>query len=1180
MARPTYPATTVPLAIGDLLARQNKSTIKLYLDPEGDDGKVAFNGNEDYNDQSLTLAKAFAVETIKDGKSKYQISDDTTASTGPALQSDSGLPSVISDEAPGGAEGKTFLSSNSNAKSYFIRISDPGIYTSNGGTYNKANNRTEESVTVIKGKAVAGPQDLDFIKSLEEINEVGSDTVLVRKIGNTLAGSNTFYPQVSNENEENVYSQIGTLEEQSNVGRTKIQNTLGSYSRTNKIGDNDNTNDGNTILIQKDFLNLGNQITLRGAGEYYIPKFGENQTNDDPALQILAARAAALAPGLGRLGIRVPFNQMTPYEVLNNNFNGVLKQDKKINVTSTFPDLSSGEEINSYGSYNSWIAPFDGFERILQMPAITIMLIAEALVFSAIAEIIQGITQKDQYADRFRAGFLAFFGLQGGDGAYTDFGRFTLAVLGSITSPTLFNATGWFATATRSIIKIIFSELSRGIFAFAGAIGGGAPGSTGVFNRTGIDIYSDGLQGDIIGAAARLIELFLNSRLISMTDMFVNIGTTIVNPLGESLVPYKQGAGRNPFKALTPNQPSYIDNVKDAKVGSASPIPFLESLGFSTAPNNEREKPLTPALIKKDRLIRNYGLGQVGKRPIAWGTSTTPSTFLLPQNIQFAGRIAGDWLGVARLADLKNIGAVSTLGNRLPKEEVDNIEKELEASYMPFYIQDLRTNEVISFHAFIQTMQDSFSANYNSQTAIGRIEPIHIYKDSNRDMTISFTIVATNADDHDAMWWKINKLVTLVYPQFTKGRQLSSTETVDGTQVTRTFTQPFSQLAGASPMVRIRVGDVWKNNYSRFNVMRLFGIGNGSETNLVGNTLTTGSINESIALNTTSYNEVETLMYRNMIRLKEARFQAGDRITIDYNPAIDNRVFGINRNDRFVAAEGNLWGASKELRTPSEQELPSGKYTFQIVSGEPTIGLATGERLVYTYSIRKVENDAVDDTKTFIFRYPNPDALLETRRSGNSFDEIGNNFTAFGENETRQQIDVANAAYNLSINIDYEWLRTGQFGARSRATNPDDNITRLKTSVQNFFSPSDGAGGVTANPIMQAFETVSGKGIAGFIGSLGIDWNESRWETEWNPSRYSSRAPMMVKIDIKFLPVHDITPGLDSNGFMRAPVYSVGRYSNGLNEIETGDIQNAKQRVSDVSGWIDITRNTRNSDGE
>jgi hypothetical protein len=41
----------------------------------------------------------------------------------------------------------------------------------------------------------------------------------------------------------------------------------------------------------------------------------------------------------------------------------------------------------------------------------------------------------------------------------------------------------------------------------------------------------------------------------------------------------------------------------------------------------------------------------------------------------------------------------------------------------------------------------------------------------------------------------------------------------------------------------------------------------------------------------------------------------------------------------------------------------------------------------------------------------------------------------------------------------------------------------------------------------------------------------------------------MCKIDIKFLPVHDIAPGLASNGFMTAPIYTVGKYANAFKKV-------------------------------
>ncbi len=50
---------------------------------------------------------------------------------------------------------------------------------------------------------------------------------------------------------------------------------------------------------------------------------------------------------------------------------------------------------------------------------------------------------------------------------------------------------------------------------------------------------------------------------------------------------------------------------------------------------------------------------------------------------------------------------------------------------------------------------------------------------------------------------------------------------------------------------------------------------------------------------------------------------------------------------------------------------------------------------------------------------------------------------------------------------------------------------------------------------------------------------EAPWEMDWN-----SRAPMACKVQISFSPIHDISPGLDSNGFNRAPVYNVGNVMN------------------------------------
>ena len=84
------------------------------------------------------------------------------------------------------------------------------------------------------------------------------------------------------------------------------------------------------------------------------------------------------------------------------------------------------------------------------------------------------------------------------------------------------------------------------------------------------------------------------------------------------------------------------------------------------------------------------------------------------------------------------------------------------------------------------------------------------------------------------------------------------------------------------------------------------------------------------------------------------------------------------------------------------------------------------------------------------------------------------------------------------------------------------------------------------NAIVRSFKNVQGKGTAGFITSMNFDWNEALQNGKWDTGTHGSRAPQICSIDISFTVIHDIPPGLDSNGFNRAPVYPTGRVMNTL----------------------------------
>ena len=210
--------------------------------------------------------------------------------------------------------------------------------------------------------------------------------------------------------------------------------------------------------------------------------------------------------------------------------------------------------------------------------------------------------------------------------------------------------------------------------------------------------------------------------------------------------------------------------------------------------------------VRNDRLFDRRG-GTIG-------LSDLPSAHLVPESYK------------SLVSNNKTLGAFTGKAGagrtnlRLSQSDVQTVESILDAEYMPFYFHDLRTNEIISFHAFLDELSDSYTANYNPASGYGRIEEVQTYKDTKRSVGCTFHVVGMNQEDFDYMWWQINKLTTMVYPQWSQGRGIN-TKLDNGNDFK--FTQPFSQIPTATPVIRFRVGDLIRSNYSRFNLKRLFG---------------------------------------------------------------------------------------------------------------------------------------------------------------------------------------------------------------------------------------------------------------------------------------------------------------------------------------------------------------------
>lgn len=268
-----------------------------------------------------------------------------------------------------------------------------------------------------------------------------------------------------------------------------------------------------------------------------------------------------------------------------------------------------------------------------------------------------------------------------------------------------------------------------------------------------------------------------------------------------------------------------------ASNGLKNDIPKVGDKVESVHHRNVDKIPDTRAIPGKSR--KNLGSKKGYKNnKLSWAQGETQSAYLLPANIIRAGLKLNNMVyGANPVRGLLGSGLVKntytgldTEGsyNRIPGQVVKVIEDRLDAEYVPFYIQDLRTNEIISFQAFLTDLTDSISSKFNSTSGYGRLDQVQTYDSTTRTISVGFNLMATSKEDFDEMWYKINKLTTLLYPQWTPGTLVSNGNSESSAS---TFYQPFSQVMGASPIIRLRVGDVIKSNYSRFNLARTFGIG-------------------------------------------------------------------------------------------------------------------------------------------------------------------------------------------------------------------------------------------------------------------------------------------------------------------------------------------------------------------
>ena len=566
------------------------------------------------------------------------------------------------------------------------------------------------------------------------------------------------------------------------------------------------------------------------------------------------------------------------------------------------------------------------------------------------------------------------------------------------------------------------------------------------------------------------------------------------------------------------------------------------------------------------------------KTELSWNQDATPSAYLLPANvIRAALRLnnAVDGPNPARgmlgssLVESTYFGMdVDGSSNRIPDAVVKGLEDRLDAEYVPFYIQDLRTNEIISFNAFLESLQDSIKPDFNAVSGYGRLDDVQIYRGTKRDISLAFTMVATNREDFDNMWYKINKLSTLMYPQWSPGSLVSA----DGESK---FYQPFSQVIGASPIVRLRVGDVIKSNYSQFALGRTFGIGDaGVSAQPTEPASAVGALANAIprlADKIERANQIQDAA----LKIWLGAFGSPVSIINGIGNSIPIPASNIGKVVRSLGIDivmkgvsgllingfANPWAVNQiidQLKDPDINDEKSG-YDVDRKIGDD---IRDAEKLQLKLMILKPNTNvgyySPDDKKNFFI----PRRLnVRVLNSGRGLEGTGTNKFCYRIKVV--DINAPPELFNKRLHVIHSDILPDpgpvfSASAMGLALYGLDPVGSLLDAFSNhlkdlavksglpietvdllkvlYSSNSSAFMNSAINPFTKAYETTRGRGLAGVLGGLQFSWIDNfPWETDFN-----ARAPMGCKISLSLNVIHDIPPGLDHTGYNRAPIYNVG----------------------------------------
>jgi len=433
------------------------------------------------------------------------------------------------------------------------------------------------------------------------------------------------------------------------------------------------------------------------------------------------------------------------------------------------------------------------------------------------------------------------------------------------------------------------------------------------------------------------------------------------------------------------------------------------------------------------------------------------------------------------------------------------------------------------------------------------MDPIRIYKGTSRKISVDFWLISMSPDDFDYMWWMVNRLIALIYPQWSTPKPANEENQLRAGLIDKSnafrgipFSQPFTQIPTGSPLVRLRLGDIFTSNYSKKSLARIFGF-DLNKFNKENLETTIDKIKDKSAANSpnTQKYSIPTLLGYNIYTKDEYKDYLTGNIYFPWDELDQENFNNItpNKNVKIIVKK-------METYLNDITKLFS-KYSNFYYKVNKKIELddinAPGDNGGDTFMPPSQENF----TKLVYVPIPIEEGGEKILMLLFSIDVIGTSTNNYSMHKLKSEIpqtfiEIINKTI-LEISLekkskDSEKLKNNlnleAFMSADGQLQLNEDVNRGSGKpIVNVFEASQG---VVNNPIVKSFESTMGEGLAGTIQGFTINFDQNiPWEID-----EGSRAPIAVKIGLQLDVIHDILPGLDDKGIMRAPTYRVGNLNN------------------------------------